>query len=568
MLHQGVSAISMILGGGVCAQVPLCLCNVCALLNPRMLDIPSHRTSMNPTLHERLILAEQHFLLAVASNDEDSLEDFSREWSQLARDIENTKAAGRLDDNTAHLLSKASQAIENMAVCVLESGLILQESLTRSIGDFIQDIPSDDPSAASLHSQSIAPYRLLFSNLPSSSILGQQKLLDSYAYCWLMQNIHHPYPNSLQTRIISDVSGTSAAQVELWFQEVRDSIGWSKLSRDFFAGSVNATVAVARRVYLERDKNISFDIVFAFTAVKSSAETLFLEYPPLQGKNNTGSVRTIRSMAMGQDHCMGSSPDEYIIDPGSILVLPQADFPAPQDPLSDLSDSDDSEEEDTTPPPSIAGCKRLLAEDEFTSQAEDMRRPQKRRRCVVNFLVGFLRTEMGRCRTWSINWTPSSKPECPPPSPSTLSPSSTPATLVSPFPSLNLLSLTPPESSLDPPPFISQKRGYTDDTLKAAVGSVHTDVSVHGTRKRRLSECVSPAPSKRQRFPSIPSKQHSGVNSMLSSDGCRDRPTDLDDILRPTLQVPIDPNIPVNFDVFDWNSIPDPFAGTAPSICM
>ena len=55
---------------------------------------------------------------------------------------------------------------------------------------------------------------------------------------------------------------------------------------------------------------------------------------------------------------------------------------------------------------------------------------------------------------------------------------------------------------------------------------------------------------------------------MLPSDGCRDRPTDLDEFLQPTLQVPIDPNIPVNFDVFDWNSIPDPFAGAAPSICM
>jgi hypothetical protein len=110
-----------------------------------------------------------------------------------------------------------------------------------------------------------------------------------------MQNIHDPYPNSVQTRIISDISGTSAAQVELWFQEVRDTIGWSKLSRDFFAGSVNATVAAARRVYLERDKNISFDIVFAFTAVKTSAETLFSECPPLQGKNvDTGPAETIR----------------------------------------------------------------------------------------------------------------------------------------------------------------------------------------------------------------------------------------------------------------------------------
>jgi hypothetical protein len=187
---------------------------------------------------------------------------------------------------------------------------------------------------------------------------------------------------------MGDISGTSAAQVELWFQEVRDSIGWSKLSHEFFADSVNATVAAARRVYLERDKNISFDIVFAFTGVKTSAETLFSEFPPLQGKDvDTGSVGTIRTMAMGQDHCMGSSLGDYIIDPDSILVPPQIGCPAPLDPLSDLSDSDESEEEDTTPPPSIVGCKRPLGEDGLTLQAVGLGRPQKRRRFVVIFAL-------------------------------------------------------------------------------------------------------------------------------------------------------------------------------------
>ena len=339
---------------------------------------------MNPSLQDRLFSAEQHFLLAVISNEEESLKVFFQEWTQLARDIENTKAAGRLDDNTAHLLNKTSQAIENMVDCVLESGVILQESLTCSISDLVQDIPSGDPSIGMYHdSQAIAPCRLLFSDLSSSKILGQQKLLDSYAYCWLMQNIHDPYPNSVQTRILSDITGTSVAQVELWFQEVRDSTGWSKLSRNFFAGSVNATVAAARRVYLERDKTVSFDIVFAFTTVKAFAETLFSEHPSLQGKDvDTGSVGTI---AVGQDHHMRSPSGEYTIDPNSTPVHPQVDLSAPPDLLSDLSDSDESEEEDTTPPPSIAGYKRLLAEDEVTFQAVDLERPQKRRRCVVIF---------------------------------------------------------------------------------------------------------------------------------------------------------------------------------------
>ena len=344
---------------------------------------------MNATLRERLIRAEQQSLLAVVAGDEESLEAFSQEWSQLRDDLKSIKAARRLDDHTALLLSKVSRAIEGTTLCVLEIGVDLQESLTRSITDSIQNIPFDDPSTASLHSQAIAPRHLLFSDLSSSAIpkiLGQQKLLDLHAYSWLMQNIHDPYPNSAQTRIISDISDTSASQVELWFQEARDSIGWSKLSRDFFAGSVSATVTAARRVFLEREcsRNISFDIVFAFTTVKASAETLFLDFPPLQKKHtDTESIAAIRTMAMGQDH-MGSSLGDYINNSDSILVRPQVNLRAldPLDPLSDLSDSDESEE-DITPPPSIAGCKRLLAEDELTSQAADLGRPPKRRRYVV-----------------------------------------------------------------------------------------------------------------------------------------------------------------------------------------
>jgi len=350
---------------------------------------PPSQSSMNAILRERLIRAEQQFLLAVVSNNEESLKVFSQEWSQLAQDIATVEVAGHLDDDTTLLLSQVSRAVENIANCLLESGAILQETETRSISEFIQDIISDPSSITLPHPQSFESYHLLFSNHTSSmtpSILGQQKLLDSFAYRWLMQNIHNPYPSSVQTRIISDVSSTSTAQVELWFQEIRDSIGWSKLSHDLFAGSVNATVAAARRVYLERDRNISFDIVFAFTAVNASAETLFPEHPSLRGKNTKPhSAQTIPTVAMDLYHHMGPFPDESIIEPEGITVPPQVDPPAPLDTFSDLSDSDESEEEDTNPPPPIAGCKRPLTEDVHTSQVDDIGKPQKRLRCVVSF---------------------------------------------------------------------------------------------------------------------------------------------------------------------------------------
>ena len=346
---------------------------------------------MITTFRERLIRAEQQFLLAVVRSDEESLKIFYEEWSKLAHDIESVGGARRLDDSTVLLLSQVSRAIENITGCMLKCGEILQEAQAYSISDIIQDIPVGDISIASLHPQAIAPYHLLFSNLPSSmtpGILGQQKLLDSFAYRWLMQNIHDPYPSSVQTQIICNVSGASTAQVEYWFQEARDSIGWAKLCSDFFADSVNATVDAARRVYLERDRNVSFDVLFAFTTVRASAETLFSEHPALQGKIvDPGSGQTIQTRVADQNSHMGIFSDESIIDPESVLVPSLVDPPAPLDPFSDLSDSDESEEEDTTPPPPIAGCKRVLAEDVLTSQIYELARPQKRCRCVVPLTV-------------------------------------------------------------------------------------------------------------------------------------------------------------------------------------
>ena len=179
-----------------------------------------------------------------------------------------------------------------------------------------------------------------------------------------------------------------------------------------------------------------------------------------------------------------------------------------------------------------------------------------------------------RGRIWSINWTPSSEPECPPPLPSTFGVSSQQTTHMAapvyPFPPLHPSSPASPEFSSEPPS-ISQRKRYIeldDDSPECAVSSTHTDISAHGIRKRRLSRCVSPVPSKRQRHLPAPFKRHSGTNLTPPSDEYRERPPDPDEFLQPMLQVPVNSNFPVNLAVFDWNSIPDPLVGTTSSICM
>ena len=185
------------------------------------------------------------------------------------------------------------------------------------------------------------------------------------------------------------------------------------------------------------------------------------------------------------------------------------------------------------------------------------------------------------CRT-SIDWTPHSEPECPSPSSSSVpsglsSERAMPigfASLISHFPSLHP-SPIPPESLPGLAP-ASQKTtcgGLEEATSEGTVSSLHAHILAHGVRKRKLSQCVSPVSSKRQCLPSISTRGQSTVHPTPSFDRCPNLspflcgPTDLE-VPQSTLQISVSPDASMNFGVFDWNSIPDPVAEGAPSLCM
>ena len=262
---------------------------------------------MNATLRDRLILLEQRFLIAVVAQDETALEGFALELSRLIHHFNAVKASGDLDEDTTLLLSHVSQAIRATTQCLLESEDILKDGRNSLLSCSSLPLPSDDlPSVPPSHLPS-APF-LLFSQASSSGtlcILGHNKLLDACAHRWLMQNIHNPYPPSTQLRIISDESMTSVTQAEIWFQEARDLIGWTRLSDEFFTGSLSATITTAKRVYLEHDNTIPFCIAFAFSKVKASVDTLFAERPalPTSLTSHIGcSAEGLRPISTGPDH--------------------------------------------------------------------------------------------------------------------------------------------------------------------------------------------------------------------------------------------------------------------------
>ena len=265
---------------------------------------------MNATLRDRLILVEQLFLLAVVAQDETTVEEFSLELSHLIHHFKAVEASGDLDDDTTLLLSRVSQVVRATTQCMLECEDVLKDSQTGLINCSGFPPPSDDLLSVSTSGPTFTPLYPLFSPVSSSGtlgILGHNKLLDTSAYRWLTHNMHNPYPTSTRLQIIGDESMTSVGQVELWFQEARDSIGWTKLSDEFFTGSINATITAAKRVYLEHDHTLPFCIAFAFSKVKASIETLFTEHsehhalPSPLVSHARCSAQALRSVPEGQD---------------------------------------------------------------------------------------------------------------------------------------------------------------------------------------------------------------------------------------------------------------------------
>lgn len=264
---------------------------------------------IDATLRYKLILLEQKFLIAVGAHDEAALKDFYQKWSLLFRHFQAVEASGGLDDGTVLLLSHVSQAIRATTKCMLECEDISIEAQTSSLNGSSLCLSPDDMFSASTNLPPPTPYHLLFSRVPSCGalgILGQNKHLDARAYHWLMQNMHNPYPSSVQLQIIGGASDTSVEQVVLWFQEARDSVGWTRLSHEFFTGSINATITMAKRVYLEHDNTVPFRTEFAFLTVKAFMETLFLEESALPASlvaSHVGyAARATRSLPTGQDH--------------------------------------------------------------------------------------------------------------------------------------------------------------------------------------------------------------------------------------------------------------------------
>ncbi|KAH9178761.1 hypothetical protein EDB89DRAFT_2239329 [Lactarius sanguifluus] len=487
---------------------------------------------MNATLRDRLIQVEQLFLIAVVAQDETALKEFSLELSRLIHHFKAVEASGGLDDDTALYLSHVSQVIRATTQCVLECEDVLTDIQTGLISG--SKLPlSPDLLPVPTSCPTFTPYRLLFSHFSSSGtlgILGHNKHLDAYAYRWLLQNMHNPYPTPIQLQTMGDESMTSMAQAEFWFQEARDLIGWTRLSDEFFTGSLSATITAAKQVYLEHDNTVPFCIAFAFSKVKATMETLFSERPALP--------TTLTSPVGCSARALQPAP----------VVNNSRHF----------SDHLDNEEiEDTTPPPSVAGYKRNLPEDMATSLTSDLHRPLKRLRAQSPHQL-LPRSESLHPLS---NTAPSSKK------------SATEAlthTSVIPVTSVQLSNPSfPVGSKLSPGSlaFDPTEQMQTDPYGSASepVVSHVPSISQGEMRNQQITDGSPPVPPERRFSPSVNHRWYpspcSAPNVAWPVPASLSPPTDSIG----ASQITVSPGAPVDLSVFDWNSIPGPLVETTTS---
>ena len=499
---------------------------------------------MNATLRDRLILVEQLFLIAIVAQDEKALGEISLELSWLVHHFKAVEASGNLDDNTALLLSRVSRVIRATTQCMLECEDALKDAQTALISCSNLPLPSDDLLVST--SPPTFPPFLLFSHVSPSGtfcVLGHNKLLDACAYRWLMQNMHNPYPTSTQLQIIGDESMTSVAQAELWFQEARDSVGWTKLSDEFFASSLNATITAAKRVYLEHDDAMPFCIALAFSKVKAYMETLFAEHPTLPP------------------------------------LTSHVGYSAQAVPLGLNGHLDNMEIEDTTPPPSVAGCKRKFPEHSVAALASDLNRPLKRLR-YVHFKLdsrSYTTENIVRDSAHSPRQVHLHSEGMPPLSVTGSSSkksatealahtSAIPVTFIEPSDPLLQVSLRPSPETLA---FNFTGQRYTDiydSPSEMVVVSSGPPAPQGEMRTQLISESSTLVPSEREISLSANHTRDPSPGSVPSfawsvPPSLDHHPTDSSGVP----QITVSPCIPVDLSVFNWNSIPNPLVETAVS---
>lgn len=98
----------------------------------------------------------------------------------------------------------------------------------------------------------------------------------SQGFCWLIKNLHDPYPSRREKASMAETSGVPIRTIETWFVNTRRRIGWTSLLDSHFQGSRALMVDTAHRVYENwGDGLVSEDVSQQFLRIRSTLMGLY-----------------------------------------------------------------------------------------------------------------------------------------------------------------------------------------------------------------------------------------------------------------------------------------------------
>ena len=218
---------------------------------------------------QRFLQAEQDFLSALRSEDDQSLVDFAERWETLQSDWES--CLHKADSVTQQLVHRVAAKVGELTgdFYIFHSHrLSLENDLLTGLEDVFASLTLEDcaTSTDSVPNNTLHPLESL----------SQDHTIVSPAQ-WLLRNLHNPYPLPHTRFSTNRVLGSK--NLKDWFAKARQRIGWTRLLRDRFAGCRSLATDAAFRAFIRDDpaNPLDADLNTAFLAIKSHAELVYGE---------------------------------------------------------------------------------------------------------------------------------------------------------------------------------------------------------------------------------------------------------------------------------------------------
>ncbi|KAF8632965.1 hypothetical protein AX15_001562 [Amanita polypyramis BW_CC] len=221
---------------------------------------------MDAVVTQRLQHTEEELLDAFIVEGP-ALEQFLKNWSTLASDIERAMETNALRDRTIEMVQVVAARVqvlsENILAFQLEADT-LASGIEKSIGEILASTKLLDEV-----------------NTQETTDASPQRTFEPL-YDWLLSHLHDPYPTKRMKDTLSRGSGVDVKDIDNWFIETRKKIGWNSLRRSRFCNKRQEIVDAATRFFLKPKDSRPLDpeLEMEFAQIMSRVEVLFYERFP------------------------------------------------------------------------------------------------------------------------------------------------------------------------------------------------------------------------------------------------------------------------------------------------